>query len=115
MHDLSNTNVDAEMIISSTRMQSLLLSINRERYQFQQEDMLKNIYQKVDPNLEQNFGFSVTDCIKFHEIIASEFFSRLRRQIIVSLESILGTTPKESKQNSYNYVSKVPHKFILFN
>jgi len=71
--DAHGNELDSIFIKFAIRMQSMLLSINRERYSDQQEEHIRGIYLRLDDRFNKEFGFTITEALDFSNKLWYEF------------------------------------------
>lgn len=112
---------DYTLLISSIRMQSMLLSINRERYWKQQEEHIHGIYLKLDERFKKEFGFTLTEALDFSKKLWNDFTEKIKTKNLKALEKTLNPLgnpdfklEKISKKTQIDINDYVKNLFIAY-
>lgn len=83
-------SINSEEFLSHfARMQSSTNKINKEKYPFQMDENIRNIYCKLDKDFRIKYGFSVTDANNFGKKIIHTVSKRIQETIFLKYEDNL--------------------------
>ncbi len=105
--DSYENEFDKNMLVFNARMHAMLLSINREKYFFQQDEHIKGIYPHLDNHFEKKFGFTITESIVIFSKIWKEFQEKVSQKYDAIFQKIINSNyTKEKARQFYSTMSE---------